>query len=87
MASKFRLSHLILFATVASCAASALAQPVTPIGDPSAPKTRAQVKQEFLAWRAAGYDPNDWLNYPDNAMRAGQIVSQQRQAQRATGAN
>ncbi len=41
---------------------------------------RAQVRQEFLAWRAAGYDPTDWLNYPDNAMRAGRIVAQ-RQAQ------
>ncbi|SAK74512.1 DUF4148 domain-containing protein [Caballeronia ptereochthonis] len=74
------ISRIILGALALCCAASALAQPQAPANDPNAPKTRAQVRQEFLLWRAAGYDPNDWLNYPDNALRASRIVAQ-RQAQ------
>jgi hypothetical protein len=71
------LSRLIVGALALSCAASAFAQPGGAY-DPSAPKTRAQVRQEFLEWRAAGYDPQDWLNYPENAIAAGRIVAQRR---------
>jgi hypothetical protein len=46
--------------------------------DPSAPKTRAQVKADLAEWRAAGYDPLDWIDYPDNAQRAGRIVAARR---------
>ena len=46
--------------------------------DPSAPKTRAQVRADLADWRAAGYDPLDWINYPGNAQRAGRIVAQRR---------
>ncbi|SAK58209.1 hypothetical protein AWB79_02505 [Caballeronia hypogeia] len=73
------IPRLILGALTLCCAASAFAQPQTPT-DPNAPKTRAQVRQDYLQWRAAGYDPNDWLNYPDNAIRASRIVAQ-REAQ------
>ncbi|RKE38528.1 uncharacterized protein DUF4148 [Paraburkholderia sp. BL23I1N1] len=52
--------------------------------DPSAPKTRAQVKADLAEWRAAGYDPLDWIDYPDNALRAGRIVAARR-AQQASG--
>jgi hypothetical protein len=69
-------SRFLLGALALCCAATAFAQPASGPGDPSAPKTRAQVRQEFLAWRAAGYDPYDWLNYPENAMRASRIVAQ-----------
>jgi hypothetical protein len=71
------LSRLILGALALCCAASAFAQS-SGAYDSNAPKTRAQVRQEFLDWRAAGYDPNDWLNYPDNAIKAGRIVAQRR---------
>lgn len=73
-------SRLIPFALALCCATSVFAQTTVQPTDPSAPKTRAQVRQEFLMWRAAGYDPNDWLNYPDNAIAASRIVAQ-RQAQ------
>jgi hypothetical protein len=73
------LSRILLGALTLCCAATAFAQPQAP-NDPNAPKTRAQVRQEFLLWRSVGYDPNDWLNYPDNAMRASRIIAQ-RQAQ------
>lgn len=46
--------------------------------DPSAPKTRAEVKADLAAWRAAGYDPLDWINYPANAQQAGKIVAARR---------
>lgn len=55
------------------------AQAVTQPTDPSAPKTRAQVRADLADWRAAGYDPFDWLNYPQNAQRAGRIVAQRRE--------
>ena len=56
---------------------SAFAQPARPY-DPSAPLTRAQVKADLAEWRAAGYDPLDWIDYPDNAQRAGRIVAARR---------
>ncbi|SEA93070.1 DUF4148 domain-containing protein [Paraburkholderia sartisoli] len=46
--------------------------------DPSAPKTRAEVKADLAAWRAAGYDPLDWINYPANAQQASKIVAARR---------
>lgn len=52
--------------------------------DPSAPKTRAQVKADLAEWRAAGYDPLDWIDYPQNAQRAGRIVAA-RHAQESGG--
>ena len=76
-------SRIVLGALALCCAASAFAQPQAQTSDPNAPKTRAQVRQEFLLWRSVGYDPNDWLNYPDNAMRASRIIAQ-RQAQGTT---
>jgi hypothetical protein len=75
LSSRF-LRRALLGALAFCCAAAAFAQPASGPADPSAPKTRAQVRQEFLAWRAAGYDPNDWLGYPENAIRASRIVGQ-----------
>lgn len=60
------------------CGATAFAQPPSKPFDPSAPKTRAEVKADLVEWLAAGYDPNDWLDYPDNAQRAGAIVAARR---------
>lgn len=50
-----------------------------------APKTRAQVRAELIEWRAAGFDPLDWMSFPENAQRAAAIVAQRRAA-RAQGA-
>lgn len=60
------------------CGVSAFAQPPSKPYDPSAPKTRAEVKVDLAEWLAAGYDPNDWLHYPDNALQAGAIVAARR---------
>lgn len=62
----------------AACMSTAFAQTSARPYDPSAPKTRAEVKADLAAWRAAGYDPLDWINYPDNALRAGRIVAARR---------
>ncbi len=68
MTSTTLLFRLVLGALLCVSAASVWTQAVHP-DDSAAAKTRAQVRQEFLEWRAAGYDPADWLDYPDNALR------------------
>lgn len=34
------------------------------------PLTRAEVRQQLVDLRAAGYNPNDWMHYPDNIQAA-----------------
>ncbi|MDR3097365.1 MAG: DUF4148 domain-containing protein [Paraburkholderia sp.] len=34
------------------------------------PVTRAQVRAELAELRAAGYDPSDWMHYPENIQAA-----------------
>jgi Domain of unknown function (DUF4148) len=59
---------------------SAFAQTSQSPCDPSAQRTRADVRAELVQWRAAGYDPLDWIDYPENAQHAGNIVWHQRAA-------
>ena len=47
--------------------------------------TRAEVRADLIEWRAAGFDPLDWINYPENAQRAGASVAQRRAARAAAG--
>ncbi|CAG9244060.1 DUF4148 domain-containing protein [Paraburkholderia unamae] len=44
------------------------------------PVTRAQVRAELAQLRAAGYDPNDWMHYPENIQAAEAKVEAQRGA-------
>ncbi|XUW90565.1 DUF4148 domain-containing protein [Burkholderia sp. M6-3] len=67
----------------AASMSAAFAQSSTRAYDPSAPKTRAEVKADLVEWRAAGYDPLDWINYPYNAQRAARIVAERRAQQPA----
>jgi hypothetical protein len=47
--------------------------------DPSAPLTRADVKVDLAAWRAAGFKPPiNFEHYPANAQQAGRVVTEQR---------
>lgn len=81
------ISRMMLGAALTTfCVTSALAQTSNGSCNSSTPKTRAEVKAELYQWRAAGYDPLDWIDYPDNAQRAGLIVSQQRVAAGNAGA-
>jgi hypothetical protein len=45
------------------------------------PVTRAQVEQEAADILAAGYNPNEWLSYPDNLMAAQRRVALQHAGQ------
>ncbi|WP_091996082.1 DUF4148 domain-containing protein [Paraburkholderia lycopersici] len=79
------LPRVALGVAAACCFASAaaLAQPYTA----STPLTRAQVRADLIEWRQAGYDPLDWIDYPENAQRAGAIVAQRRAARAGVGAS
>ncbi|MFX1764323.1 DUF4148 domain-containing protein [Paraburkholderia sp. A1RI-2L] len=71
------LSRVTLGVLATACcvvSASALSQPYNSSG----PMTRAQVRADLADWRAAGYDPLDWIHYPENAQRAAAIVAQRR---------
>jgi hypothetical protein len=43
--------------------------------------TRAEVRAELVALEKAGYNPNDWINYPENLQAAQQRVDAERIAQ------
>jgi Domain of unknown function (DUF4148) len=75
--SRIGLGALLTVVSISTVYAQTVTQPT----DPSAPKTRAQVRADLLEWLAAGYDPFDWINYPENAQRAGRIVAQRRAEQ------
>jgi hypothetical protein len=55
------------------------------------PLTRAQVRAEVVQLEKAGYNPNDWVNYPENIQAAqAKIAAQNTGAQTDTtgyGAN
>lgn len=55
------------------------AQPVTSNMNDQ-PKTREQVKAELAALESVGYNPNDWINYPENIQQAQQKLWRQKQA-------
>lgn len=75
--SLFGLGALLAAVSIST----AFAQTVAQTRDPSAPKTRAEVRADLIEWRAAGYDPLDWIDYPENALRAGRIVAARRAQQ------
>ncbi|WP_158898082.1 DUF4148 domain-containing protein [Burkholderia sp. L27(2015)] len=45
------------------------------------PVTRAQVRAELAALIAVGYNPNDWVNYPENIQAAEQRLAAKRAAE------
>jgi hypothetical protein len=77
MVSRIGFGALLAAVSISTALAQTMAQP----GDPSGPKTRAQVRADLIEWRAAGYDPLDWIDYPENAQRAGRIVAARRAQQ------
>ncbi|HTR08095.1 MAG TPA: DUF4148 domain-containing protein [Paraburkholderia sp.] len=44
------------------------------------PVTRAEVRAELAQLRAAGYDPSDWMHYPDNIQAAQARIDAQKAA-------
>jgi hypothetical protein len=66
----------------AAVAATILAAPALSFAQQStAPVTRAEVRAELVALEKAGYNPNDWINYPENLQAAQQRVDAERIAQ------
>lgn len=80
------ISRISLGALLAACFVTSAFAQAQGSCNPAGPKTRAEVRADLKQWRAAGYDPLDWADYPDNAQRAGQIVAQQRAASGHAGA-
>ena len=71
----------------AAIAATILAAPSLSFAQQSnAPVTRAEVRAELAALEKAGYNPNDWMNYPENLQAAQQRVDAERIAQAHTPA-
>lgn len=50
--------------------AAALVAPVVTFAQSSQPVTRAQVQADLARVVAAGYNPHDWMHYPDNIQAA-----------------
>jgi Domain of unknown function (DUF4148) len=67
---------LVVAAALLSAPIMSYAQSV----DNQQPVTRAQVKHELAELEAAGYNPNDWYNYPQNVQAAEAKVAAQHQA-------
>ncbi|KVA26533.1 hypothetical protein WI44_25935 [Burkholderia cepacia] len=50
--------------------AALAAAPVVSFAQSQQPLTRAQVRAELVQLEKAGYNPNDWINYPENIQAA-----------------
>ncbi|WP_322011355.1 DUF4148 domain-containing protein [Paraburkholderia sp. J12] len=60
--------------------AAVLAVPAASFAQSQQPVTRAEVKAELAQLRAAGYDPSDWMHYPDNIQAAEAKVAAEKAA-------
>lgn len=50
--------------------AALVAAPIVSFAQSQQPLTRAQVRAELVQLEKAGYNPNDWINYPENIQAA-----------------
>ncbi|TAM01047.1 MAG: DUF4148 domain-containing protein [Paraburkholderia sp.] len=64
----------------AAVVAAVLTVPALSFAQQQQPVTRAQVRAELTQLRAAGYNPSDWMHYPDNIQAAEAKVEAQRAA-------
>lgn len=65
----------------AAVIAALVSAPLVSFAQSSQPVTRAQVRAELVAVEKAGYQPRDWLHYPENLQAAEAKVA----AEKATG--
>lgn len=72
--------------TKALAVAILIATPFASFAQSSEPVTRAQVREELAQLEKAGYNPNDWMNYPTNIQHAEAVVAQQNSNNTAYGA-
>lgn len=65
--------------------AALIAAPVVSYAQSAQPVTRAQVRDELVQVEKAGYDPHDWIHYPENIQAAESKVAAQNAAAQRTG--
>lgn len=56
--------------TRAVLVAAMIAAPVASFAQSSQPVSRTQVRAELAQLEKAGYDPHDWIHYPENIQAA-----------------
>ena len=61
----------------AVAAALVIAAPVAAFAQSNQPVTRAEVRADLVRVEQAGYDPHDWIHYPQNIQAAEARVSAQ----------
>jgi hypothetical protein len=67
--------------------AALVAAPVASFAQSSQPVSRAQVHDELAQLEKAGYDPRDWVHYPENIQAAeAKVAAQNATAQAAVAA-
>jgi hypothetical protein len=54
----------------AAVIAALIAAPLAAFAQSSQPLTRAEVRADLVQVEKAGYNPNDWIHYPDNIQAA-----------------
>lgn len=68
----------------AAVVAAVLAVPAVSFAQQQQPVTRAQLRTEIVQLRAAGYEPGDWMHYPEN-IQAAQAKIQAQKAEQGNG--
>jgi hypothetical protein len=63
--------------------AALVAAPVASFAQSSESTSRAQVRAELAQLEKAGYDPHDWIHYPENLQAAEAKVAAQNAAAQA----
>jgi hypothetical protein len=60
--------------------AALITAPLAAFAQSEQPLTRAQVRADLVQVEKAGYNPNDWMHYPENIQAAEARVSAEKQA-------
>jgi hypothetical protein len=60
--------------------AALISAPLAAVAQYEQPLTRAQVRADLVQVEKAGYNPNDWMHYPENIQAAESRIAAQKQA-------
>lgn len=63
---------------IGAIAVAAVIVPAVSFAQSNQPVTRAQVREDLAQLEKAGYNPRDWMNFPDNIQRAEAVVAEQK---------
>jgi hypothetical protein len=67
----------------AAALVAAFAAPIVSFAQSNEPVSRAQVRAELIQVEKAGYNPGDWIHYPENIQAAEARVAAQNDTVRA----